>query len=81
MIDVEFSKSNTTFEATFSEGNDSFETDLEESSGGVSLDHRRLVGRDAPNQHPINSITGLGSRLEEFPNESLTNIEIERLLK
>ena len=81
MIDVTFSKSNTTFDANFSEGSNSFETDLEENPGGVSLDHQTLVGRDSPDQHPIDSITGLGSRLEEFPNESLTNLEIERLLK
>lgn len=81
MIDVTFSKANTTFNANFSEGDNSFETDLEENPGGVALDHRRMVGRDAPDQHPIDSITGLGSRLEEFPNESLTNMEIERLLK
>ena len=81
MIDVTFSKSNITFEANFSEGDNSFETDLEENPGGVALDHRRMVGRDAPDQHPMGSITGLNSKLEEFPNESLTNMEIERLLK
>lgn len=45
-------------------------------------DHARLHNRDAPDQHPIEAITGLsgelGARLTD--SDALTNLEIESLL-
>lgn len=50
--------------------------------GGVT-DHRRLSNRDAAEQHPIESITGLRAELDRIPEpvEALTNSELEELLK
>lgn len=49
--------------------------------GGVS-DHRRLTNRNAENQHPISSISGLEQELERIsdPVEALTNAELEEIL-
>lgn len=49
---------------------------------GVS-DHRKLTGREAEDQHPISSISGLTDQLNRIPEpvEALTNSELEDLLK
>ena len=54
----------------------------EEPPGGVS-DHRRLTHREAPDQHPMEAITGLTDAIGKIPppTASLTNIELEELLK
>lgn len=51
-------------------------------SGGVS-DHRRLTNRDAEGQHPIEAITDLKKEINRIPppTESITNSEIEEMLK
>ena len=54
------------------------------SSGEDEIpDHRRLSGRDAEEQHPISSISGLAEQLKRIPEpvEPLTNEELEELLK
>ena len=50
--------------------------------GGTS-DHRQLTNRDAAEQHPIGSISGLADELTRIPEpvEALTNEELESLLK
>lgn len=50
--------------------------------GGAS-GHSGLSGRDAADQHPISSISGLAARLDRIPEpvEALTNHELEELLK
>lgn len=50
--------------------------------GGTS-DHRLLMGRDAPKQHPIDSIDGLTDKLDRIPEpvEPLTNEDLEEILK
>lgn len=50
--------------------------------GGTS-DHRALDNRDAAEQHPIGSISGLADELSRIPEpvEALTNEELEGLLK
>lgn len=50
--------------------------------GGTS-DHRLLSHKDAEEQHPIKSITGLSEALERIPGpvEPLTNLELEEILK
>lgn len=50
---------------------------------GGSADHRQLSHRDAAEQHPISSITGLTKELNRIPEpaEALTNSELEALLK
>lgn len=40
------------------------------STGMPIKDHRRLVNRDAPDQHPIEAITGLEERLEEIADKT-----------
>lgn len=54
------------------------------SSGGGSgtTDHRNLTHRDAENQHPIASITGLAEAVGRIPApvQAITNIELEELL-
>lgn len=50
--------------------------------GGAS-DHRQLTHRDAAEQHPIGSISGLEKELARIPEpvEALTNSELEEMLK
>lgn len=81
MIDVKFTESTNDFATTFSQGTETFSASMEESPGGISLDHTRLINRNAKDSHPIDAITGLSSELESFPKETLTNIELESLLK
>lgn len=54
------------------------------SGGGADgvLDHRALTFRDAENQHPIASITGLAEAVNRIPapTQPITNIELEELL-
>lgn len=56
-----------------------------ESGGaeGGTTDHRRLSNRDAAEQHPITSISGLEKELNRIPEpvEALTNTELEEMLK
>lgn len=49
---------------------------------GGALDHRTLTYRDAENQHPIASITGLAEAVERIPEpvRPITNIELEELM-
>lgn len=51
--------------------------------GGGTTDHRRLNHRDAAEQHPIASISGLRAELDRIPEpvEALTNSELEEMLK
>lgn len=48
-----------------------------------TTDHRQLSNRDAEEQHPIASITGLEAELKRIPEpiEALTNFELEEILK
>ena len=50
---------------------------------GGTTDHRRLSHRDAAEQHPISSISGLEKELNRIPEpvEALTNTELEEMLK
>lgn len=50
---------------------------------GGTTDHRRLSHRDAAEQHPIASISGLKKELDRIPEpvEALTNTELEEMLK
>ena len=50
---------------------------------GGTTDHRRLSHRDALEQHPIASISGLEKELNRIPEpvEALTNTELEEMLK
>lgn len=50
---------------------------------GGATDHRRLSHRDAAEQHPISSISGLEKELNRIPEpvEALTNTELEEMLK
>ena len=48
-----------------------------------TTDHQQLNNRDAENQHPIASISGLEKELERIPEpiEALSNLELEEILK
>lgn len=48
----------------------------------LETDHSRLLNRDAPDQHPMGAITGLGTSLgaKVSAGDALTNLEIEALL-
>ena len=46
-------------------------------AGAYTLDHSILYNRDDPDQHPIESITGLEEALEEVEGEELDTINIE----
>lgn len=50
---------------------------------GGTTDHRVLSNRDAAEQHPIESISGLRKELDRIPEpvEALTNSELEEMLK
>lgn len=50
---------------------------------GGATDHRVLTHRDAAEQHPIGSISGLKEELDRIPApvEALTNSELEEMLK
>ena len=81
MIDAKFSESTSDFDTNFSNDNEMMNVEMDETSGGITLDHNRLLNRDAKNSHPIDSITGLNEQLNTMPNETLNNIELEMLLK
>ncbi len=55
---------------------------VEGGSEGGTTDHRLLRNRDAEEQHPITSITGLSAELSRIPEpvEPLTNQDLEELL-
>ena len=57
-------------------------TGVSTSGGGGTLDHRSLTYRDAENQHPITSITGLAEAVGRIPapTQAITNAELEELL-
>lgn len=64
------------------EDNAEFTCRMDQVTRVPETDHTRLHNRDAPEQHPIEAITGLsgelGARLTE--SDALTNLEIESLL-
>ena len=51
--------------------------------GGGTSDHRTLANRDAAEQHPINSITGLSARLDQTMSkgDALTVQEILKIME
>ena len=81
MIDAKFSESTSDFVPEFTTTGENFTASMDEMPGGITLDHNRLINRDAKNSHPIESITGLNEQLNSMPNETLNNIELEMLLK
>lgn len=66
---------------TFDE-NQTFETTMEEITEVVTSDHTKLTNRDAPQQHPIASITNLNTELGNrvVAGNTLTNEEIEAII-
>ena len=88
MFSVEFQEINSTFDAEFNALDQSFESDfgtLQEVMVGGAKYHEELMNRDAPDQHPISAITGLvtelDSKLESDTVPTLSNTDIENLLK
>lgn len=56
--------------------------EIADGEGGTS-DHRALTNRDAAEQHPINSITGLSARLDQTMSkgDALTVQEILKIME
>jgi hypothetical protein len=71
-----------TFDATL-DADTTLETGLEQVTQVAATDHAKLTGRDAPDQHPINAITGLEGTLGGKLNGdgALTNFELEAILQ
>lgn len=46
----------------------------------VVTDHGSLTGRDAPEQHPIESIKNLEAELGWRPSYAMSNLEIQEIL-
>ena len=59
-----------------------FETGMKQIVRIQENDHTKLSNRDAPDQHPMGSITGLDTSLgaKVSAGDALTNLEIETLL-
>ncbi len=57
--------------------------DIPDPPPSGTIDHRQLSHRDAAEQHPITSISGLDKELQRIPEpvEALTNTELEDMLK
>ena len=43
-------------------------------------DHTILTGRDAPDQHPIASVTNLEPALSALPSQVITNADIQAIM-
>ena len=82
-IQAQFQKTKNLI-ADFNTNENNFEVNIS-TSGAVVKDHNQLNNRDLENQHPINAITGLKEVVDEVdklePTESITNEEIENILK
>ena len=72
------SGSNSSFKASFASGNKTAPV-VFPATGGTA-DHTKLLNRDAPNQHPIESITNLNETLSAMPAAALSNTEIQNIL-
>lgn len=68
-----------TTELTFDE-DQTFNTTMDEIVKVVEADHTQLINRDAPEQHPITSITYLEPELEARPSTALSNQDILNIL-
>lgn len=70
-----------TTELTFDQ-DQTFETTMEEITEVVTSDHTKLTNRDAPQQHPIESITNLNTELGNrvVSGNTLTNEDIEQII-
>ena len=68
-----------TINGTISAGNNLTKASI--ASGGGTLDHDRLVNRDATDQHPIDAITGLRKELDSKLNSKTALPVIEEALE
>lgn len=57
------------------DGDDNTDADMDEVEVVVSTDHRELRHKDAADQHPISSITGLQDTLNEINEQIERHIE------
>ena len=71
---------NATFNTDF-EAAETFETAMDQTVEVVTSDHTKLTNRDAAQQHPITSITGLSTELGNrvVSGNTLTNQDIEQI--
>lgn len=80
-MEAKFNELTPTFNATFESDENIFPFKVGETNEVSTNDHRKLLNRDSDNQHPMSAITGLPEALGAVPDEALTNLEIESLLK
>lgn len=81
MLEAKFDELTPTFNATFESDENVFPFTMGEMTEVSTNDHRKLSNRDSDNQHPMSAITGLPEALDAVPDEALSNIDIESLLK
>lgn len=81
MLEAKFDELTPTFNATFESDENVFPFTMGEMTEVSTNDHRKLLNRDSDNQHPMSAITGLPEALDAVPDEALSNIDIESLLK
>lgn len=72
---VNFSESSQKFKAGFgATGSNQFDANFEVGAGGEeTVIHGELLGRDAPEQHPISAITGLEDALKNAGTKFVTD--------
>ena len=80
-MEAEFAN-RSVFHAEMNHDSAPFETGMKQIVRIQENDHTKLSNRDAPDQHPMGSITGLDTSLEAkvSAGDALTNLEIETLL-
>ena len=65
------SKNNATISGTINNANARSIGGSLTGGGGGSSDHKRLINKDAPDQHPIEAISGLQAELDKLDLEKL----------
>lgn len=68
-----------TFNMDFS-ADEIFQTQMTETVQITASDHRKLMYRDAEEQHPISSITYLTPELNVRPSTAMSNTDIQNIL-
>lgn len=77
---VDFQEKDSMFTAEFDSTGQAFDSDMGEIHEVVTSDHDKLRNRDAADQHPIESVTGLREALEEAASSG-TSFEVGHGLK
>ena len=79
IFDVRFDSGEDDFNVDF-DATDDFDSGFDDVDVVEVKDHRALSHRDAPQQHPIDSITELTDELAVRPDEALSNWDIDIII-